>query len=316
MVLKTIAVTGASGMVGRHLLTALDEAGLGIAATSRSRPVNLPEAAKWTAWDLLEWKTPDQLDLIFGDVDAVIHAGAAVPSRNRDLTSGNLFDTNVRASLALGTWAADRKLPLLLISSATVYADPTATGIIEQATVSPAGLGEFYRTTKLLAEQVLQGLTEPGLELCIFRPTSIYGIGLPEGKMISDFLATAGRRETIRISQPIDDRVNLIHARDIADAAVAALSTHASGVFNIAGPRLVTVEEIATASVSAAGGGTVSVEDGKPSRPATNRFDLDIAKAREQFGFEPKIELDDGLAMMRASETASRSDRRPGQDPA
>ena len=62
MVLKRIGLTGASGMLGAHLLSRLAQDGVATLATSRRRPVNLPAGAIWTSWDLREWRTPAELD--------------------------------------------------------------------------------------------------------------------------------------------------------------------------------------------------------------------------------------------------------------
>ena len=298
MVLNTIAVTGASGMLGHHVLAALEDAGLSIAAASRSRPDGLAEAAKWTSWDLLEWKTPDQLDRIFGDVDAVIHAGAIVPRPGQDASIDALFKANVEASLALGSWAMARKLPFLYVSGAVVYADPSAPGIPETAATSPVGFGGYYKTTKLLAEQALRGLIDLGLGLCILRPSSIYGSRLPKGKMISGFLAAAARDEVIHLQPPTDDRINLVHADDVAGAAISALSAHANGIFNVSGPRLVSIEEIARACVVSAGRGKIVIDNARSSRPPTSRFDLDINQAATAFGYAPKIDIAVGLEIL------------------
>lgn len=298
MVLRTVAVTGVSGMVGRHLAVALTKAGFEVRASSRTRPSALPPSATWAAWDLCDWKSADALDRLFEGADAVVHAGAAVPGRRPEPTRRQMLDANVRATLCLAEWAAQRKLPLVFISGAVVYADVGRPGIKETDAVAGGAFGGFYGLTKALAESMLEPLSADGLRLSVLRPSSIYGDGLPGGKMIAGFLAAARRGETIEVAPPAGDRINVVHAADVARAAVLALSSGAAGVFNVRGPETVSVEDIARACVGAVGAGCVAVADQPAGCATTLRFDLDGAAAAERLGYRPSIDLKRGLAMM------------------
>src|SRR5205085_5928207 len=97
----------------------------------------------------------------------------------------------------------------------------------------------LYGLSKLLAEQLLDSLVGQGLKLCVLRPSSIYGAGMPETRMVASMLARARRNEEIRLTPPVQDRINLVHASDVAAAAVAALKAEAWEIFNVAGPKAV-----------------------------------------------------------------------------
>ena len=128
-----LALTGASGMLGRHILAALERTAGSARCSSRQPPVWPGKEHAWQPWDLSQWKTPDDLDALFPDVRAVIHAGAAVPSPARPVPPGDVLQVNVRASQCLGQWAAERGIPLIFFSSATVYAEPCAPALTENA---------------------------------------------------------------------------------------------------------------------------------------------------------------------------------------
>ena len=298
MVLNKVVLTGASGMVGRHVLAALKASGISVIASSRTRPFNLSVGAEWTPWDLCEWKHASKLDSMFRGADALIHAGAAVPRSGLELSGNNIFDANVRSCLCLGEWAVRRNLPIVYISGATVYADPERGGIKEDAAKTCAGLGGFYGFTKLLAENVFSHLQSQGLRICILRPSSIYGEGLPEGKMIADFLAAARQDKPIELTPPTDDRIDLVHAFDVACAALSALEKEAWGTFNVASEAPVTVEKIASVCVKTVGRGHIAVIDRLANRPANIRFGLDCSAARSRFGYMPHISLEEGIDMM------------------
>jgi UDP-glucose 4-epimerase len=284
-----IAVTGASGMVGRRILVQAKARGWSVAATSRT-PVN---ADRWSAWDLAEWKDCSELDALFGPVDAIIHAGAAIPS-HRTTSDREIVDANVRSCLALGSWALERNIPLLFLSTSGVYAEPERAGIAEDDPLAANAIGGLYAASKRMAEVMLEELAQAGLRRTVFRPSSVYGAGLPPHKMMIKFLKTAAKREILRLHPPVDDRHDLVHAVDMAQACLDALQVNALGIFNIGG-RVETVENIARAAVKVVGSGAVEIVDAPASRPSSLRFGLDCTRAADAFGYRPQVGLEEGM---------------------
>lgn len=295
-----VVVTGASGMVGRHLLRVLTREGLSCIASSRRQPSALPADSRWVPWDLRCWKTPAELDSLFAQATAVLHLGALVPAVLGDESLPDIFDTNVRATLALGYWARQRNIPLIYLSGSTVYANPYREHIREDDEKVSRGVGGFglYGVSKLMAEEVLLHVAEPDAPLCILRPSSIYGCGLAANKMIMRFLSEAAAGRTIELAPPVDDRVDLIHAEDVASAILRALEREAWGVFNVGTEHPVSVLEIATSCVEAVGKGSVRVVDAPANRPPQVRFHLCCEAARRRFDFRPVLSLRAGMKLM------------------
>lgn len=295
MVLKRVAVTGASGMTGRHLLAELSARGIEVVAVSRNQGPELP-GVNWRSWDLRDWKTSRQLSEIFGSVDALFHVGAAVPSRNQPLTDTDLLAANVTACRAVGLWAAEQDTPLLFLSGGIVYA-PSPAPIDETQPRTSTPEGGLYGLSKVLAEQILENLVPAGLPLTILRASSIYGWGLGQDKMIPSFLARAAAGEIIQLAPPVEDRINLIHAADVARAMVLAAQKSRQGCYNLAAPTSPTLLELVQACVAIAGG-TVEITGAPPSRAPIDRFPLDVGKARDHLGFTAQVGLHDGLSRL------------------
>ncbi|MBH15658.1 MAG: hypothetical protein CME30_00040 [Gemmatimonadetes bacterium] len=295
MVLKRIALSGASGMVGRAIIQEMIARGVTGSLSSR-KPVAFDHPSfSWSHWDLLEWKDPEELGDIFGDVDAVIHAGASVPTPAMTLGHKEMFDTNVRSCLALGEWAISCDIPLVYISGAIVYEDSEAELLEEASRIRAGGFGGFYGSTKFLAEQVLFALVEKGLRLTVLRPTSIYGPGMSKEKIIPKFLIKSMNGEQIRLRPPVKDKVNLIHSSDVARASIDVIESEVFGVFNLAGPSEVSIEEIADACVVNVGAGRTAVESEGDMTESTVRYRLSCRKANEKFGYEARIALSEGI---------------------
>ncbi len=279
---QTIAVTGAAGMVGRHLISALTKSGFVCVPISRLQ------------WDLRAWKSVGELDDIFGAASSVVHAGAMVPVSGQAASSKDLFDANVRSTLCLGEWCLARERSLVLISGATVYASPLAIGIKETAALTTRPTSGFYGLTKLLAEQVLGPMTDSGLRVAVLRPSSVYGAGIPQSRMIGSWLAKASKNADIELKPPIDEKINLLHASDLADAVVGVLETGAWDTFNVAAAEASSVEDIAKTCISIIGKGRLIYASDANGNPIT-RYQLDCSKAAAAFHFRQKIGLVEGL---------------------
>jgi UDP-glucose 4-epimerase len=295
MVLSKIGLTGATGMLGRHVQAALKKAGAQTVAVSRAGAPGSDVAS----WDLADWRSLTELDVLFADVQAIVHVGAMVPRKSGAINEGRMFDANVRACLNLGRWAISRNVPIVHISGAIVYAEHDREGLVEDATLGWSGLGDFYGFSKLLAEDVFKRLRQQGLKLAVVRPTSIYGYGLPADKMVSHFLATAREGGTIELTPPVHDRVDFVHAADVARAILAMLEAEAWDTFNIASGGAVSIKELAEACVSVTGRGSVLInEDQAPARDPINRFALNTERAKNYLGWQPLLDIKQGLRMM------------------
>lgn len=193
MVLNRIGLTGASGMLGRHLRAAMEAGGAQVVAVSHTG------SADTTSWDLSEWMSEAALDSLFPDIQAIVHAGALI-SADPLCEQARLFDTNVRACVNIAKWSLTKGIPLVFVSSGSVYADPETPFLSEDAMRGPNNLGGFYGMTKLLAEDLLERFRSCGLQLAIVRPSSLYGFGGPRSKMLYRFLETAARGGTISLA--------------------------------------------------------------------------------------------------------------------
>jgi nucleoside-diphosphate-sugar epimerase len=295
MVLNKIGLTGATGMLGRHVRAALEKAGAKVVAVNRISA----SGSEVAGWDLADWRSSVELDALFSDVQAVVHVGAMVPRKSGLIDEGRMFDANVRACLNLGQWAISRDVPIVHISGAIVYAEPDREVLTENATLGWSGLGGFYGFSKLLAEDVFERLRRQSLKLAIVRPTSIYGYGLSADKMISHFLATAREGGTIELTPPVHDRVDFIHAADVAIAILAILKAESWDSFNIASGCAVSIKELAEACVSVTGRGSVliNISESQTRDPIT-RFVLDTDRARNHLGWNPQFDIKQGLRLM------------------
>ena len=302
--MKTVLLTGASGMLGRYALDQISKVAKRVICLSRTRPVNLPANAVWYAFDLINRYSLDDIDVFSeDDADEFWHVGALLPGAN--ITDDVMFDANVRSVQWLAQYALKKRLAFRFVSGSTVYANPYAMDIREDDDLSPNGFGGFYGSSKFFAEKILEYYAQQGLRVTILRPSSIYGSGISANKLIARYLTQAMNDQEIIITPPLDQSFNLIFAEDVAVALALASERDITGTFNIAGFNYA-IRDIAETCIKVAAAGKLVVDnvetDAQP-KPVTSLFDLDDSKIRRALGYDHRTTLHDGLMSM-ARETA------------
>jgi UDP-glucose 4-epimerase len=292
MVLGRVGLTGCTGMLGRHLHAAFHSAGVEVIPVSRTSKKGV------TGWDLTKWLQDEEFDRLFSGVSAIVHAGAHVQT-SPEVNYTSMYDANVRACLNLGQWALSRDIPFVHISGAIVYADPTIPMQNELARLGYSRLGGFYGFSKLLAEDILLRLRQQGLKLALLRPTSIYGHGMNEAKTVRRFLTKAIKNGVIELIEPIEDRIDLLHAADVARAVLAVLRAKLWDTLNLASGEPTSFKDLAEACIKISGRGKICILGNTlcEYRPKVT-YSLDITRAKEYLGWTPMIGINRGLNMM------------------
>jgi len=296
--LKTVLLTGASGMLGRYALDRISKVAKRVICLSRSKPENLPANAVWHAFDLINRYSLDDIDVFAEDADEFWHVGALLPGAN--ITDDMMFDANVRSVQWLAQYALEKRLAFRFVSGSTVYANPYAMDIREDDDLSPNGFGGFYGSSKFFAEKILEYYAQQGLRVTILRPSSIYGRGISANKLIARYLTQAMNGEEIIMTPPLDQSFNLIFAEDVAVALALASEQDITGTFNIAGFNYA-IRDIAETCIKVAAAGKLIIDyvetDAQP-KPLMSLFDLDDSKIRRVLGYDHRTTLHDGLMSM------------------
>ena len=225
--IRRLAVTGASGFIGRHVTAAI--AARGDAAVPIARPfkaVTLADA--------------------FRDVDTVVHlAGLTAAVRARDLITANVDGTRVVAEAAAAVGAR------MIYVSSLAAAGPAPASAPRSEDDPPAPITPYGRS-KLEGERVVA--TTPGLKWTILRLGAVYGPG-------TDALLPLFRAASFGIL-PLVGRAGaaytFIHIDDLVRAITAAIDVDVSGPLFVGHPRPVTTRELMEA-VRAASGGTATI---------------------------------------------------------
>jgi nucleoside-diphosphate-sugar epimerase len=165
-----LALTGATGFIGQHLLRELPKRGHRLRVLLR-RPSSVPTwAASAVIGDLAQ---PRNMSAALQDVDAVIHSAGIAPAMS-GVPQDDYRVVNAEATIALARAArrAGAKR-FVFLSSIRAQTGPTAeTALTEGIEPSPT---DAYGQSKLAAER---GLEELDIDWVSLRPVLVYGHGV------------------------------------------------------------------------------------------------------------------------------------------
>jgi nucleoside-diphosphate-sugar epimerase len=280
----TVLVTGATGFIGRRLLTQL-HGEHEVVAIARGEPAgDVADLATWIRHDLTE---PLDHARLPERVDTIVHL--AQSARYRDFPGGvpDVFALNVSATVGLLDYArgagAER---FVLCSTGGVYR-PSDEHVREGHPVSPLN---FYHASKYAAEVLLAPYREL-LRAVVLRPFFVYGAG-QRGMLVASLAARVLAGEEVTVDGDPGLKINPINVRDAARAIEAALALDRSEVINIAGDEPVTITELVQRLAAVAG---VQAQIGHRGDGPANDLLADNSRMKDVLGVVPEVSLDDGL---------------------
>ena len=209
-----IALTGATGFIGRHLLHDLAQRGYRCRVLLR-RPIDMDlECSSAVIGDLTR---PLNLSAALAGADAVVHSAGVSPgvSGLPDADHRTLSSEATRV-LALAAQRA-RVQKFVFLSSIRAQTGPTAPGVLKED--HPPVPTDAYGKAKLEAEAILADLD---LEWVALRPVSVYGKGM-KGNLAQ--LAKLARSPWPLPFSDLNARRSLLSVGNLA-AAVAAVLAH------------------------------------------------------------------------------------------
>ena len=182
-------------------------------------------------------------------------------------------------------------MKFVYISSSMVYGDFNEDAA-ENAPCCPQGQ---YGIMKLAGEWLVRDYTrKSGMAHTIIRPSAVYGEYDVEDRVISKFIITAMHGGVLKVNGA-NETLDFTYVGDAADGIVAAaLSNTANNrTYNITKSHSKSLLEAAQLAVNIVGSGTIEVRDKDADFPSRGALNIDAA--RRDFGFDPKVDVEEGF---------------------
>lgn len=301
---RPVAVTGASGFVGRRIVRQLLDRGVPVLALTRDpgkcrRLFEMNSAAELTFRSLDLMQADEVPDL--GGAAAIIHAAAHIPSDTSDPAEAAVcLEANAVGTLRLVQAAEHHGLSgFVYLSAGNCYRDQGRSAR-EDDPLYPSGRAPYYLTSKLCGELFAANALERGsLEVSVLRPSAIYGAGMAAG-LVTTVIQRLVSGQTVKANDGARYRADLVYVGDVVAAAIRCLETSSSGIFNIGSGRATSVTELVTCVASILNIESPEIEyEGDRSGPPLGYPPLDISRARATLDFTP-TSINEGLTRMLA----------------
>ena len=180
---------------------------------------------------------------------------------------------------------------VVYISSSMVYGD-FEDQVLEDDPCNPIGQ---YGIMKLCGEDLVKDYQRRGaFDYAIIRPSAVYGPLDVEDRVVAKFMLTAMRGGVLRVNG-VSETLDFTYVDDAADGIVAAaLSDNTDNkTYNITKSHSHSLLDAANLAVKVAGKGEIVV--GNRDLDFPSRGALNIDAARRDFGFDPKIDVEQGF---------------------
>lgn len=280
---KIVAVTGASGFIGRYVCAAFADVGYGVLRLGRG-----PDSDRQTDYTYASLK--EALVGVYG----VVHlAGRRMIRADAPMDLAPFWLPNVAVIGNLAAAAQDSGVQrLILASTIAAYSPSSGTPYVETAPPRPVNA---YALSKVMAEAHLEMLTRTvGPKALALRLAAVYGQGEKGTPALMHFVAEASAGRDLVMTGSPDACIDQLYVRDAAQAFVAAMISDAVGVLNVGGGRAWRIAEIAAEVNGIFGCGGI-VRDASQDRGAMPQAVMDITAARAAIGWRPVFDLRLGL---------------------
>jgi nucleoside-diphosphate-sugar epimerase len=226
----TIAVTGATGFIGRHLTTTLTSRGATVRSILRlDSPSQAPVGTTLVRANL----ETAALATAFADADAVVHLAGVVAS-----ASVKAYEAvNVTGTRAVAEAAREAGARLIHLSSLAAAGPAGASA--PRSETDPSEPITPYGRSKFEGERTIEAIA--GLDWTILRPGAVYGPGdramLPLFRLVRQWVVPVIGRQ--------DAAFTFVHVSDLVAAITAAIEQHRpQETFFVGHPRPVVASDL------------------------------------------------------------------------
>jgi UDP-glucuronate decarboxylase len=299
---KTVAVTGGAGFLGSHLCERLLGEGHEVLCID-----NLFTGAKRNIVHLMdnpyfEFIRHDITFPLFIEADEIYNLACPASPIHYQFDPVQTTKTSVHGAINMLGLAKRLRATILQASTSEVYGDPTQHPQTETywGNVNPIGYRSCYDEGKRCAETLFFDYRrQHNLRIKVVRIFNTYGPRMhpSDGRVVSNFIIQALRGDDITVYGDGAQTRSFCFASDLVEGMVRAMGTpdDFTGPVNLGNPNEFTIRELAEQVIDLTGSASRIVFKPLPPDDPTQRRP-DITLARQALGWDPRIELNEGLA--------------------
>jgi dTDP-glucose 4,6-dehydratase len=298
--MSTCVVTGGAGFLGSHLSDALLSKGHRVICIDNLDTGSLQniEHIRDERFTFLNQDLTEPV-VLEDEIDVVYHlASPASPIDYARLPLHTLKVGSYGTHHMLGL-AKFKRSRFLLASTSEVYGDPQVHPQPESywGHVNPIGPRGVYDEAKRYAEALTMAYhRQQGVDTCIARVFNTFGARMRphDGRAIPTFLRQALQDKPVTVFGEGDQTRSFCYVDDLIRGFVLLAESDVHLPVNLGNPKEMTLLELAEAVIEVTGSRSEIVYEALPVDDPQVR-QPDITRARQLLGWEPEVELRDGL---------------------
>jgi UDP-glucuronate decarboxylase len=300
--IKRVLVTGGAGFLGSHLCERLVEQGHDVICVDNfftSQKTNVAHLLKEPNFELVRHDITQPLIL---DVDEIYNMACPAAPGHYQYNPIKTMKTSILGATHVLGMAKRCRAKVLQASTSEVYGDPEVHPQREdyRGAVNPVGPRACYDEGKRAAETLFMDYHRMHhLNIRIVRIFNTYGPRMHpfDGRVVSNFIRQALRNEDITIFGEGSQTRSFCYRDDLIEGILRMMNGPDDfvGPVNLGNPGEFTILELANLVIELTGSKSKIVHRPLPQDDPVRR-QPDIALARKELGWEPKVPLREGLA--------------------
>ena len=298
---KRVLVTGGAGFVGSHLIDRLLGLGHDVVCAD-----NLFTGSKRNIEHLhgnprFEFIRHDVTFPLYLEVDEIWNLACPASPIHYSHDPVQTTKTSVHGAINMLGLAKRLGCPIFQASTSEVYGDPSVHPQTESywGNVNPIGPRSCYDEGKRCAETLFFDYhRQHKLDIKVARIFNTYGPRMHpnDGRVVSNFIVQALRGEDITIYGEGQQTRSFCYVDDLVSGFLKLMATEPgfAGPVNLGNPGEFTIRQLAEQVIELTGAGSKLVFRPLPTDDPMQR-QPDITLARNKLGWEPTVQLNEGL---------------------
>jgi UDP-glucuronate decarboxylase len=296
-----ILVTGGAGFIGSHLIDRLMVQGHEVICLDNFYTGHKRNIAQWLGNPYFELIRHDVTEPIRLEVDQIYHLACPASPVHYQYNPVKTIKTNVMGTMNMLGLAKRVKARFLLASTSEVYGDPEVHPQPEEyrGSVNTIGIRSCYDEGKRVAETLAFDYhRQNDVDIRVVRIFNTYGPRMLEndGRVVSNFIVQALRGNPLTIYGEGSQTRSFCYSSDLVEGIMRLMNGEHKGPVNLGNPGEYTILELAKAVQQMVNPDAPLKFEPLPQDDPRRRKP-DITKAQTWLGWEPTVQLTEGLKL-------------------
>ena len=299
--MKRILITGGAGFLGSHLCERLLAEGEDILCLDNFFTGSKDNIRHLLGNHHFECIRHDITNPIYLEVDQIYNLACPASPVHYQYNPIKTIKTSVMGAINTLGLAKRVTARILQASTSEVYGDPEIHPQPEGywGRVNPIGIRSCYDEGKRAAECLMMDYHRQNhVDVKIVRIFNTYGprMAVHDGRVVSNFIVQALKGEEITVYGDGSQTRSFCYVDDLIEGLIRMMNSPEgfTGPINIGNPQEFTIMQLAETLIRMTGSSSRIIFNPLPHDVPIQRRP-DIALAREKLGWEPRIQLSEGL---------------------